>query len=132
MNQNHFSYSSHDSNENDDFGTASSVATSESDGIVDYQLLSNTENNDELDTQMKAMPLKEYKILMNLIPENQKLRNTIIKLERQIELKDSQLKEERQTNRSKCIDLSHFSGVSIYIYSHFLSHINFILTAEFR
>lgn len=108
--------STSESNENVDVNITSSTSTSESDGNVYFQSLSNTENRVELNMQMKTIPLKEYKILMNLIPENEKLRNTIEKLEREIKLKDLKLKEEQQlhqTNQSNCIDLSHLQAVSI-------------------
>lgn len=60
--------------------------------------------------------MREYKILMNLIPEVEKLRKTIKNLTKEVEFKDLQLKEQRrlqQLEQTKCINVSHFSAVII-------------------
>lgn len=79
------------------------------------------ENSDEeFDMQVKTIPLHEYNILMDLIPEVEKLRNTVKKLTVVIEMKDSKLKEQEQLHKAelaKCINISHFSAVSIYFNS---------------
>lgn len=81
-------------------------------------------HEEELDGQMRTISLKEYKVLMNLIPEVEKLRNTIKNLKHQIELRDAELKEEqlRQIEKAKYLNVSHCSAVSIFRFSSIRHH----------
>lgn len=103
--------SSRDSNETI-HGSATSTCESVLEENFAYQSLDDYDDHEEEHVQMKSISLKEYKILMNLIPEKEKLRNTIRELTSVIESKDLQLKEQ-QRERANYINVSHMSEVSI-------------------
>lgn len=120
MKSNLFYLSSLDSNERGANGIAASTCTSASDENVEYQFLDNAvDHEEELEFQMRTISPERYKMLMNLIPEVEKLRHAIKNLTTEIELKDLQIKELRelhQMEQAKCINVSHLSAVSISFY----------------
>lgn len=68
----------------------------------------------EFETQEKILSFQEYKKLMQLIPEVNKLRNTNNKMAEIIKLRDSQLNDLREVHRlARNIDLSHLNTVSV-------------------
>lgn len=74
-------------------------------------------DEEEFDMHMKTISLQEYKILMNLIPEVEKLRNSIKMMNSVIQSKDSQLKQQKKSSQRDQVDLinvSHLSEVSIH------------------
>lgn len=72
---------------------------------------------EEFVNQMKTIPLQEYNLLLNMIPEKQKLENTIHEMANKIKSKNEQLKELQQVlkrEQNESIRISHLSLVRTY------------------
>lgn len=70
---------------------------------------------DESEPQAKTLSIQEYKELMQLIPQVEKLKNTVKRMESVIKSKDSKLKTLQSIHKDgKCVDLSKLSNVSIF------------------
>lgn len=70
----------------------------------------------EYETKEKIISDKEYKILMEMIPEVNKLRISIDKMKEIIKSKDSKLKDlqrDLQLSLKNHINISHLSDVSV-------------------
>lgn len=78
----------------------------------DYQFL-DQDHGDVHDVQMKTISLQEYKKLMDLIPEVEKLRNNITKLSSSLNSQLEQQQRIHQADLANSINISHFSAVSI-------------------
>lgn len=92
---------------------------SDSNDNLDYLFPNESYEDNEKELDLKTISLEEYKMLMNLIPEVEKLRNSIKKITTVIQLKDQQLKKQRQayqTEQTKSLNVSHLSSVSLYIF----------------
>lgn len=97
-----------------DFFTKLSSCTS-NDSSHGSNMFPDNDEDEEDDMQMKTISLQEYKTLMNLIPQVQKLENSIRKMSSVIQSKDSQLKNQRevqQMEQANYINVSNLSAVS--------------------
>lgn len=112
---------------NENFGDDSANFSDESDSIseespysinyidVENLLTINAIDDDEPESQMTTISTEQYIHLMQLIPQVEKLKDTINQMALKIKSKDSKLKElQRIYKDGKWVNLSKLSNVSIF------------------
>lgn len=108
-------FSSNDPNENNE--EANEDLNEDVNEYVNHATAETASEDDEFETQWKTIPLREYTVLMQLIPQEQKHLNTIREMEKIIESKDVQLEKLQQSHQreeNKFINVSHLSTVSFF------------------
>lgn len=73
----------------------------------------NDHKETEREPKWKTITLEEYKKVLQLIPEIEKYKKIVQKLEKQLQSKDSQLKELQESFQCDSINVSNLSAVSV-------------------
>lgn len=88
---------------------------------VEYLLTTNEIDDEEPESQMTTINTEQYKYLMQLIPQVEKLKDVIKQMEKKIKSKDSKLKELQRIHKNgQWVDLTELSNVSIFYQIKFL------------
>lgn len=67
----------------------------------------------ELESEYRMLTSEVYTKLMQLIPQNEKYRHAIQKMEMVIKSKDAKIDELKRKQQRDCVDISHLSDVSV-------------------
>lgn len=73
------------------------------------------EDEAEDGTHLKAIPLQQYNDLMQLIPQVEKLKNTVKRLKNAIKLKDAQLRESNIRDKQARFEMRNYSKLPMVI-----------------
>lgn len=74
----------------------------------------------ESETQWKMMTSEEYKNIVQLIPQMEKYRHSIIQMKNVIESQDIKIKELERIQKYDCVNVSKLSDVSYSILTNFV------------